>query len=169
MDNINKLLNVLRDCNTTIRWLMLHRTSRLEKIRKVVQATTTPDDLLSLLLNISQFEFTLKNMFTELLETKKTRLEEYRTESKERMTELAEYFSGEKALTRIKKDDNLQGWFTNLASEIAALDWEKPIQAGRKINHLMQVLNDVEEFHQIATSLQVRDGGNFHFILSFSS
>ncbi len=64
-----------------------------------------------------------------LLEQKPARLAEYKKESKERMIELAEFFSGEKALTRIKKDDNLQGWFNNLATEIEALDFERAILA----------------------------------------
>jgi WASH complex subunit strumpellin len=72
------------------------------------------------------------------------------------MTELAQYFSGEVALTRVKKNENLQGWFTNLASEILTLDYHEPIVAGRKISQLRQALEDVEEFHQVEASLQVK-------------
>jgi hypothetical protein len=43
-----------------------------------------------------QFEYVLKNVFGELLETKRARWDEYQKESRERMVELAEYFSGEK-------------------------------------------------------------------------
>ena len=50
----------------------------------------------------------------------------------------------------------MSGWFTNLATSIEALDFERPIQAGRMITQLMQALDDVQEFHQIATSLQIK-------------
>ncbi len=43
-----------------------------------------------------QFEYVLKNVFGELLATKRARWDEYQKESRERMVELAEYFSGEK-------------------------------------------------------------------------
>jgi hypothetical protein len=43
------------------------------------------------------------------------------------------------ALARIKRDDNLKGWFENLANEIGALEFERPTTTGRKITHLMQV------------------------------
>ncbi len=112
-----------------------------------------------LLLNTSQFEFILKNMFQELLSTKRAKWDEYKKESKERMTELSEYFSGiilnklyiilsieycvltpgEKALTRIKKDEHLQGWFTNLAVEIEAIDFDKSIVAGRKVVYVVRL------------------------------
>jgi len=34
------------------------------------------------------------------------------------MEELSEYFSGEKALTRVKKNENLQKWFKERATDI---------------------------------------------------
>jgi WASH complex subunit strumpellin len=156
LENIAKLLNTLRECNTTIRWLMMQRNSKSKRIRDLIEASTSADTVLLLLLNTAQFEYVLKNMFTELMETKRARWDEYQKESKERMDELAEYFSGEKALARVKRDDNLRTWFTNLANEISALEFERPTQTGRKITNLMQVLEEVQEFHQIETSLQIK-------------
>ncbi len=46
LDNIAKLLNVLRECNTTVRWLTLHRTSKSKKIREAVIAATTAEDVI---------------------------------------------------------------------------------------------------------------------------
>jgi hypothetical protein len=45
--------------------------------------------------------------------------------------------TGEKALARIKRDENLQGWFNNLATEIGALEFERPILTGRKVSCLV--------------------------------
>lgn len=45
-----------------------------------------------LLLNVSQFEFLLKNMFTELLRMKPKNWDEYKKESIGRMVELGNFF-----------------------------------------------------------------------------
>ncbi len=54
LENIAKLLNTLRDCNTAIRWLMLQRTARSKKIRELICASTSADAVLLLLLNTAQ-------------------------------------------------------------------------------------------------------------------
>ena len=43
LENIAKLLNTLRECNTTIRWLMMQRTSRSKKIREMICASMPAD------------------------------------------------------------------------------------------------------------------------------
>jgi len=48
--------------------------------------------IVSLLLNISQFEFLLNNMFGRLLKAKPTNWEEYKSEACGRMVELGIYF-----------------------------------------------------------------------------
>lgn len=85
-------------------------------------------------MNLSQFEYVLKNIFQvfyitiiqfhfvfvlkfyfqDLLNTKQQKWEECRTQGSERMKELGEYFSGEKALTRVKKNEHLQNWFNDI-------------------------------------------------------
>eukprot|EP00455_Lapot_gusevi_P055397 TRINITY_DN9002_c0_g1_i3.p1 TRINITY_DN9002_c0_g1~~TRINITY_DN9002_c0_g1_i3.p1 ORF type:complete len:733 (-),score=209.92 TRINITY_DN9002_c0_g1_i3:77-2275(-) len=95
-------------------------------------------------------------MFNDLLASKRNRWDENKREAKDRMLELSEYFSGEKALTRVKKNEQLQNWFRDLANEIDALDYERSTVAGRNIVRLSQVLEDVQEFHQIETSLQIK-------------
>lgn len=72
------------------------------------------------------------------------------------MQELSEFFSGDRALTRVKKNENLQGWFKALGDEIKSLDYHNSIVAGRKIAQLISALEEVQEFHQIETSVQVK-------------
>lgn len=48
------------------------------------------------------------------MNTKQQKWEECRTQGSERMKELGEYFSGEKALTRVKKNEHLQNWFNDI-------------------------------------------------------
>ena len=61
----------------------------------------------------------------------------------------AEFFSGTKALTRVKANEQLQNWFKEIAGQIQALDYADATVAGRKIVQLIQALEEVQEFHQV--------------------
>jgi len=156
LQNIRKLMHHVRNCNVTLRWLMLHRTTVHKTFRTLInQAAQTPA-LLRLMMSTAQFEFVLKSMFKRLLDGKSGKWEQCKQEAAERMNELAAYFGGERDLTRVKKNDTLQAWFRQLADEINSLDFSQSILSGRKLAQLMQALEDVEEFHQISSSLQVK-------------
>ncbi|KJE94402.1 strumpellin, variant [Capsaspora owczarzaki ATCC 30864] len=164
LDHIPKLMSCMRDCNVTLRWLMLHTneaaaegSTRSRKIRELVLAAGfNHRDLFQLLLNTSQFEFVLKQLFSELLERKQAKWQACQKEAAERMTELADVFSGTKPLTRIEKNENLQAYFTEMAKQINSLDYSDSTSAGRKIIQLIQALEEVQEFHQLETSLQIK-------------
>ena len=77
-----------------------------------------------------------------------------------RMEELAQYFTGQMALTRVKQDDNLNAWFTKLMNDVKALEYGQSQLAGnvagRKIQNIISALEDVERFEEIDTSLQIK-------------
>eukprot|EP00466_Bigelowiella_natans_P015091 jgi/Bigna1/66896/fgenesh1_pg.2_\ len=60
------------------------------------------------------------------------------------------------ALTRVKKNANLQQWFKKLAEQVGSLDFSNAVVAGRNIAHLIRHLEEVEQFHQIESSMQVK-------------
>jgi hypothetical protein len=63
---------------------------------------------------------------------------------------VAEYFSGEKLLTRVVKNENLQAWFGTIARQIFALSYEQDsTAAGRRCVQLLRALEEVQEFHQV--------------------
>ena len=95
--------------------------------------------LFRLLLNTAQYEFTLKKLFTTLLAEKEHKWEDLKREGVERMTELADVYSGSKPLTRVEKNEHLQEWFRLIATQIGSLDYGDSTTAGRKIVQLMQV------------------------------
>ncbi|XP_040350532.1 WASH complex subunit 5 [Herpailurus yagouaroundi] len=138
LDNIPRLLNCLRDCNVAIRWLMLHtadsaydpNNKRLRQIKDQILTDSryNPKILFQLLLDTAQFEFILKEMFKQMLSEKQAKWEHYKKEGSERMTELADVFSGVKPLTRVEKNETLQ-----------------------KCVYVTQV----QEFHQLESNLQV--------------
>ncbi|GAM16870.1 hypothetical protein SAMD00019534_000450, partial [Acytostelium subglobosum LB1] len=155
MDNIQRIIGTLRSCNATIRWLMLHTNASTKKFRDII-AVGSQDDVLQLLLNTAQLEFVFKNIFQTLLDTKADRWEENKKLAAESMTELSEYFSGEKALTRVKKNENLQKWFGEISGKINALDFVDNTSTGRRIQQLSMALEEVEQFQQIDSSIQVK-------------
>ncbi|KAF0972785.1 hypothetical protein FDP41_009034 [Naegleria fowleri] len=155
LDNINKLVACLRDCNVTLRWLLLHRTSQNKKVNELISSMTNPEEILLLLLNTAQFEFLLKQMFQEMLDSKEAKWTQCKDQAQNRMIELSQYFSGEKALTPIK-DEQLQKWFSDMSSRISELDYHDSTLAGRRIQQVISALEDVEQFHQIEQSLQVK-------------
>ncbi|XP_064625132.1 WASH complex subunit 5-like isoform X2 [Lineus longissimus] len=166
LDSIPKLMNVLRECNVTIRWMMMHTSmlsatadtnKRCRQLRDQVIAESrySPGTLFNLLLNTGQFEFKLKEMFKRMLSEKQNNWEKFKKEGSERIQELSEVFSGTKPLTRVTKNENLQAWFAEMAKQIDSLNYDDSTSAGRKIVQLIQALEEVQEFHQLETNLQV--------------
>ncbi|KCV67711.1 hypothetical protein H696_05819 [Fonticula alba] len=67
-----------------------------------------------------------------------------------------EYFSGEKALTRVEKNANLQEWFLGLARQIELMDPSNATASGRFIDQLIKAIDQVLELHQLDTDLTAR-------------
>ncbi|XP_044738759.1 WASH complex subunit 5 [Chrysoperla carnea] len=161
--NVHKIINLVRECNVTIRWLMLHTSNTSLQFEFSKKSKQTSDQICSdsnyeplklfeLLLNTSQFELKIKEMFKNLLLLKDEKWENCKKESIDRILELADVFSGSKPLTRIEKNTNLQTWFTDIAKHIENLENHDV----RKIVQLIQALEEVQEFHQLDTNLQVK-------------
>jgi len=167
LDHVSKVTNVIRECNVTLRWLMLHAllpgsawegNKRCKQIRDqvIADAKYNPLQVFELLLNTAQFELKIRDLFRHLLVEKQNKWEKYKKEGVERMTELSEVFSGTKPLTRVEKNENLQAWFRAMGKEIDSLKHEDATASGRKIVQLIQALQEVQEFHQLESNLQVR-------------
>jgi WASH complex subunit strumpellin len=156
LEQRNALLATLREANITLRWLMLHTRSSARKIKELMNEGISQEKILILLLNTAQFEFVLKNAFQQILDAKQKKWEDCKKESAERITELAKYFSGEQVLARVKKSERFQKWFTDIASTIQSLDFKDATTTSRKMQQLMQALEEVESFEQIETNVQVK-------------
>eukprot|EP01147_Barroeca_monosierra_P001097 gene1097-4325_t len=157
LDSIQKLLRLMQEANVTLRWLMLHTYEdpslsghkRVQQIRDlVINLGFKPELVFQIILNISQFEFLLKEMF-EVLQALKD-------EAASRMMELSDVFGGNVPLSRIEKNEDLQGYFANTSNRIASFDYSNSTSAGRKISQLIRALDEVQDFHQLQNSLQVK-------------
>ena len=179
--NANKVFTLLRQANCTLKWSILHTSNtgtstdtnemgkRLRAIRDQVHKDFQFDanKVLDLLLNLSQLEFNVRELCRAMIERKQEQWETLKREATERTAELAEVFGGEKPLTRIARNDNLQRWFTQISAKIGALSYEATgaTSAGRDITQLVSAVQEVLHFHEIDKNLQVRqfvqDTANF--------
>lgn len=165
--NITKIVNLIRECNVTLRWLMLHTSKTTydcstNKKCKQTESQVINDssyssvELFELLLNISQLELKVREIIKEVLSEKENRWNKYRQESAERVSDLSEIFSGSNALMKIEKNDNLKQWFAEINKEVTGLMLENPNVSGRKIIQLIQALEEVQEFHNLNANMQVK-------------
>jgi len=146
-------------------WFLDTRASRSKQMREILGKGIDQEKVLLLLINTAQFEFVLKNAFQNFLDKKQEKWEECRKESGERIQEMStshfplslshfflsgKVFSGEAiSLIRVKKNERLQKWFEEISKQIFALDFNDEKIAGRKIQQLIQALEEVEQFHQV--------------------
>ncbi|KAJ8611733.1 hypothetical protein CTAYLR_009190 [Chrysophaeum taylorii] len=141
LDNVKNLLDCCRESNAALRWRLLHERPS--------------DKAIALLLKVAQLEYKLKQMFAALLETKNEKWQFCRQQVVDRMTELSDYFTGEKALARVRRDENLTRWFKQLAVEAETLVQDEATMTGRKIQNLISALEEVEQFEQV-DSIQIK-------------
>lgn len=171
LDSVPKLLNTARECNVTLRWLLLHTVNlsqgftaggelnkKCRQLRDQVHQDSKyqPLAVFQLLLHTAQFELKLKELFQHLLSVKHDKWSSLKRESSEHLAELSEVYSGTKPLARVEKNANLQAWFSEMSKQVDSLSYEDTTGTGRKIVQLIQALEEVEQFHQLESNLQVK-------------
>lgn len=156
LNNIDGLLDALREANVSVRWLLLHGSAVNPALRAVFSRRAPgPEAVIDVLLDTAELEMHMKVLYASLLEGKEGRWERSKSEAASRVAELAEFYGGG-ALSRNVKDDNLKSWFEHIAKEVEKLRYDEPLSAGRKVHQLVDALVDVEQFHQIDTNLQTK-------------
>nr|CAD7394522.1 unnamed protein product [Timema cristinae] len=201
LDHVNKVINIARECNVTLRWIMLHTcvppadgmiVLKLNKDGSGSESDSSDDNDIDMECNndnedpelfvisdgdlennlnggshfaapvesfqpplLTRVDRLTRVLCLQLLSEKQSKWNMFKKEGVERMLELSEVFSGTKPLTRVVKNENLQTWFSEIAKQIDSLKQEETTAAGRKIVQLIQALEEVQEFHQLETNLQV--------------
>lgn len=160
LDHIQEVLQCVRHCNIALRWRLMHRKCKSLEYRKVIEQQVKPQLVVDLLLQTSQLEYVVKALLQQILSDKQLAWTDGRALAVEKMTELSEYFTGNKALTKVKRNDDLVQWFQFLATEVAALNLDDngkhATATGRKIQQLIKALEDVEQFEEVDTNLQIK-------------
>ncbi|CUG56406.1 strumpellin-like protein, putative, partial [Bodo saltans] len=165
LDNIHSLmLPKIREANVVLRWFMLHMTrgpalrrvaEPFKKSYEVVETDINADEILTLLLQTAQLEFSLKAMFVQFLKEKPAKWEKAKQLGSTKMQKLSTYFSGDDVLSDNVRVAQLESWFSDISERITSLEYNDSTSASRKIQKLMKALENVQEFHQIDSNLQV--------------
>ncbi|XP_061388167.1 WASH complex subunit homolog 5 [Musca vetustissima] len=170
LQNISKIINLIRQCNVLLRWYFTHAsktiyeisrgtvTQRMEQIIKLVRSELGYNemDLFRLLLNCSQLELEVKEILRCLMQEKSSRWDDFKKEALDRVKELAEAFSGSRPLSKIESNPQLKLWFDDIAKEIENLESANVNISGRTLIQLIQALEEVQEFHNLQSSMQVK-------------
>lgn len=160
--NTPALMNCLRQANTTIRWLLLHATTSDKNLQAAVHTEGLKEQLLFALVDTALLEERLRGFLGPLVARREADWAELRASASQAMDDLALYFSGNHALRRNVRNEELENWFRGLQTRIDDLDFGDAagggdaLALGRRISQVHVALEEVEQFHEIATQLQIR-------------
>ena len=169
LDNVTKVLNVIRESNVTLRWLVLHTTqlshgvTQHKKSRQLLElarmeAKVTTEDVLGLIVLVSRLEQHTRNLYTRMLADRARTWTVLRQGCVDRMEELADVFGGKQKLSRIQPNKRLEKWLMERAEQMKSLNLEiSPETSSRMAVNLIQALDDAKEFHQLEANLQVQN------------
>ncbi|XP_015590891.1 WASH complex subunit 5 [Cephus cinctus] len=159
---VGPIVKLVRNCNVTLHWILLHTASpnmlveeskRSKSIRQLVihESKYSVENCLRLLLNTAQVEQNVKQFYKQLLQDKESKWMKKKERCVERISDLAELFSGNKFLDGTEKNLCLQKWFKEISEHVKTLQQDE----GRKIVQLLQALEEVQEFHQPENNLNI--------------
>ena len=166
LDNVGRVLTMIRESNVTLRWLMLHTTqlsatvSQHKRSRQLLEtvrleARVTSEDVLGLIVMVSRLEQHTRQLYSRMLSEREKSWSKLRQGCVERMEELAEVFGGKQKLSRIQPNKRLEKWLLDRAGQMRTLELETAGQSSRLAVSLVQALEDAKEFHQLEANLQV--------------
>uniref|UniRef100_A0A0D9ZK76 WASH complex subunit strumpellin n=1 Tax=Oryza glumipatula TaxID=40148 RepID=A0A0D9ZK76_9ORYZ len=172
LDNSLHLLSIIRECNCTLRWLLLHRMTNDKKARDLViclGSSQHADEgkLLQLLMKTAKLEFEVKELHAELLKTRKSMWYEKRHDALECMKDLSQNYLGTWAASCKLKNKSIKDWLEHLSSEswklltilyVSSLDYATIGNSGRIIHRVLSTLKDIELLHQIKENIQIKHG-----------
>lgn len=165
LDNINKIINVMLNSNHVLRWLLLHNSDviffdnnkKSKQLRDLVvkESNYDPLKLLELLISTAELELRVREVLKKLLDTRSESWSKNKQLALDAITNLSQLFSGANPYTKVPENEQLKTWFDNIAKQISSLNEPITTKTVKKVTQLLQVLDDVEEFHSIKTTSTV--------------
>lgn len=149
LDNVKELLACLRDANRTIRWVMLHEHATHQGMLQVIQGIIKEEQLVKLLLKLSKFEHLLKELLTQIVKKKSKMWLDDKEQSIHDMSEISEFFAGNRDWGGEYEDEDLSEWFGKIAGAIEEFEYKNTTKVGRKIQKMIVALEDLQLQHSI--------------------
>ena len=156
LKNIENLLMIMREGNLILRWFILQRDITNKKFREIINEGLSNKDLISLLLNLSQFEDLLKTMFQKLVFNKEEMWENDRNYCIQKLSELISYYSGNSAFNTMKLE-GYSKYFEDVSTRINKLNNKNPNRVGIHIGKIKDDLYEIGKIHYINESANARE------------
>ena len=157
LQNIEILLNIMRDSNLVLRWFILQRNITKKNIRELFNDKLENNDIVNLLLNLSQFEYLLKTMFQNLVFNKETMWESDKSTCIQKLSELISFYSGNTAFNANVKLENYSKFFEELSTNINKLNPKNPTKVGVNIGKIKDKINDINRLDKVSESVNAKE------------
>ncbi|CAH2091085.1 unnamed protein product [Euphydryas editha] len=165
LDNIGKIINVILNCNHVLRWLLLHNSDAIffdnnkksKQLKELVikESNYDPLKLLELLISTAELELKIRESLKSVLESRSNNWNKNKQLALEAITNLSQLFSGANPYTKVTENEQLKLWFEKIGKQISSLNEPITSKAVKSVTQLIQVLDNVEEFHGIKTTSTV--------------
>ena len=156
---VSQLVSVLREANTSIRWLLLQPTTLDSKIQVVCNSSAKmKEQLLGTLVDTALLEDKIKAILVPLVARRDADWARQKEEAAQAMDDLAVFFSGQHALRRNVRNSELEEFFRNLQQRIEELSFqtqEDLLALGRKVGQINKALEEVALFHEVSQQPQI--------------
>ncbi|XP_026499118.1 WASH complex subunit 5 [Vanessa tameamea] len=165
LDNIGKIINVILNCNHVLRWLLLHNSdviffdnnkkSKLLKDLVIKESNYDPLKLLELLISTAELELKIRESLQNVLASRSENWNKNKSLALEAITNLSQLFSGANPYTKVTENEQLKLWFEKIAKQVSSLNEPITSKTVKSVTQLIQVLDNVEEFHGIKSTSTV--------------
>lgn len=156
LDNINQLLSLMREANVILKWYLLQLNTTNKKYQSMIEDKLDKENLISLLMAVSHFEYNLKTMFQKLIDNKEKMWNDDKEGCIYRLKELAEYFAGLKNFGKQTKQEDYQEFFERHLKHIENFSFTNSTSAGRKIVIIKEELEKIKKYHYVEGNLQIK-------------
>lgn len=154
----SQLLSLFREANTSIRWLLLQPTTKDPKLESVCRSSARMrEEVLGALVDTALLEEKVKGILIPLVSNREADWARLKEEAALSMDDLALFFSGEHALKRKVRNEELEEFFRSLQQRIEelSLSQEDFSSLGRKVAQVDKALNEVALFHEVSQQPQI--------------
>ena len=157
LNQIEVLLNIMRDSNVVLRFFILQRNTTKKSFREVFNSKLNNKDLINLLLDLSQFEYLVKTMFQNLVFNKEEMWNNDKGTCIQKLSELISYFSGNSVFNSTLKLEKYSEHFEKISKKISILESKNPTKVGIRIGKIKDMIADVKNLYNITESANARE------------
>lgn len=116
---------------------MLHLNCKNQTFRKLVESIADKSRVVTLILELSKFESLFKDLLTLIVTKKKQVWENNKQSCVKYMTEVSEFFSGNRNWGQEHEDQDLAEYFRRIAATIEEFEYSQSTKVGRKIQKML--------------------------------